>query len=59
VVHEDWSYTCTEADCEASESRIVALGRHSWFVACRDVLGDECPICQLVRNPAKVATARS
>jgi hypothetical protein len=59
VVHEDWSYTCTEVDCGASESRIVAMGRHSWFLACRDVLGDSCPVCRPVRRDDAVSTARN
>ncbi|HXX88856.1 MAG TPA: hypothetical protein VEI83_01375 [Acidimicrobiales bacterium] len=65
IVHEDWSYICTDPSCASSESRIVAMGRHSWFLACRDVLGDACPVCRLVRSrremlegasPARVAT---
>jgi hypothetical protein len=56
VVHDDRAYTCTEFDCDASESRIIALSRHSSFLACRDVLGDACPVCHLVRQYHLVAT---
>jgi hypothetical protein len=59
VVHEDCSYTCTDADCDASESRINAMARHSWFLACRDVLGDDCPVCRPVRQVGAVSTART
>jgi len=56
IVHEDRTYTCTQVGCDASESRIVALSRHASFLACRDVLGDDCPICHLVRRyPVGVA----
>jgi len=49
VVHEDASCTCTEGDCGASGSRFGTLTSHSWFLACRAALGDNCPICQPVR----------
>jgi len=49
LVHDDRSCTCTEAACESSESRLVAISRHAWFLACRDVLGAECPVCAIVR----------
>ncbi len=59
VVHEDRTYTCTEIDCEAAESRIVALSRHATFLACRDVLGDDCPVCNLLRRYRVVAAANA
>jgi hypothetical protein len=49
VVHEDATYTCTDDRCGASESTFAALNRHSWFLACRDALGEGCPICQQFR----------
>jgi len=50
LVHEDGSYTCTDGDCEASGSRLVAMSRHTWFVACRVALGADCPMCEAVRG---------
>jgi len=55
VVHEDRTYTCTAIDCNASESMIVALSRHVSFLACREVLGDACPVCHFVRQYHLVA----
>jgi hypothetical protein len=55
VVHENRTYTCTAIDCNASESIIVALSRHVSFLACRDVLGDGCPVCHFVRQQGLVA----
>jgi len=49
LVHEDGSCTCTDAGCQASTSRIVAMSRHAWFLACRDVLGPGCPVCGVAR----------
>jgi len=49
VVHEDSSYTCTDDACGASGSTFAALSRHSWFLACRDALGEGCPVCERVR----------
>jgi hypothetical protein len=49
LVHEDGTCTCTDPRCEATTSRIATMSRHAWFLACRDVLGADCPVWTVVR----------